>query len=273
MPISIFSPFFDILSKSKFFGELFDIAINLDDIKKYNLKEKYISAFKQLNRVGSNYSSLSISIYEEGEIDDINLLKKFNINIGQIKSLSIDIYSTYYSNDILQNLFSSNNIGKNLVSLGLDLPIERNIEPNTFEKTNNFKLLEKLQLNGFHLTKTCALKIQNLKELSLSNSHLLSFEKVNFSKIKNLLLYHVHQLFIPKLLNLPELEKLKIHINKRSFDIIDFNSLKKIKMLTDDPGYYIYPGYYNSPEYDEIKHIPIDEDIKFLKNFKKYRRN
>ena len=262
LSINIFSPFFDILSKSKFFGKLFYITNELDDIKKFNLKQKYISAFKQLNNVGSNYSSLDFSIDER---DDINLLKEFKINFGQIKELSnIFIFSKNDSNNILENLFSLDNIGKNLISLGLTLSISHKIEANTFEKINNFKLLEKLQLNGFFLNKTGYLNLQNLKELFLSNCHPLSFKDVNFSKIKQLSLYNLDDLFIPNKLNLPELEKLEIgnDIKKRSFDIIDFKSLKKIKVLTDDPGYYIYPGYYNNG----IKDIPNDEDITFLNN-------
>ena len=233
LSINIFSPFFDILSKSKFFGKLFYIAIELDDIKKFNLKQKYISAFKQLNNVGSNYSSLDFSIDER---DDINLLKEFKINFGQIKELSdIFIFSNYDSNNILENLFSLDNIGKNLISLGLTLSISHKIKDNTFEKINNFKLLEKLQLNVFFLNKTGYLNLQNLKELFLCNCHPLFFKDVNFSKIKQLSLYNLDDLFVPNKLNLPELEKLEIggDIKKRSFDIIDFKSLKKIKVLTE----------------------------------------
>ena len=243
---------------------MFYIKISFEDIKKYNLKEDYISAFNQLNKSCSNYSSLSFAIYEK---DDINKLKEFNINFSQIKKIfDLFIFSHKYYNDyILENLFSLNNLENNLTSLGLIICNISDLDPNIFEKINNFKKLEKLHLNVFHFKKTCILTLQNLKDLFLSNCHFLSLEKVNFSKIIKLGLYNNKNLNISNKLNLPELEELEIggYTDQRSNDIIDFKSLIKIKSLKDDPGYYIYPGYYR----DGVpKNVPNDEDITFLKN-------
>ena len=85
VPIEIYSPFFDIMSKAEFFEDLFTtISISTYIIDKFDLKEDYISTFDKLNQSKSKYSSLTI-YYEDSY--DILYLKEFRINFIQIKRI------------------------------------------------------------------------------------------------------------------------------------------------------------------------------------------
>ena len=85
-PISIYSPFFNILSYTDIFEELFTIEIPIKNIQKFNLKNDYINAFNILNELNTEYSSISLKISNN---DDINVFFDFNIDFTKIKSLII----------------------------------------------------------------------------------------------------------------------------------------------------------------------------------------
>ena len=172
--IEIYSPFFEALSQSKIF-EFFIISISLSRIAKFNLKNDYISIFNKMNIFNSNYSSINMDFENNNDIND---LKYFNINFGQIKNLIVfqNGSSSINYNNFLNTLFSFNNFGNNLIVLDIIFHpivyIENNgvmdyIDPDAFEIVNNFKSLRKLMLVGFRFTKLFNLKLYNLEKLIL----------------------------------------------------------------------------------------------------------
>ena len=85
--IDIYSPFFDFLSKTEIFEQIFAINIAANFIEKYNLKNDYILAFNNLNKTNSKYSSIN---FDYKMSNDIDYLKDFKINFKQIKNLIIN---------------------------------------------------------------------------------------------------------------------------------------------------------------------------------------
>ena len=86
IPIDIYSPFFNCISKTKFFETRFTINIFVNLIEKFNLKKDYIEAFNELNKSNSNYSSLNFKYTKN---DDVKYLEDFNLNFNKIKRLTV----------------------------------------------------------------------------------------------------------------------------------------------------------------------------------------
>ena len=176
--IDIFSPFFGALSETECF-ELFIILIEFDKIEKYNLKKEYIKALENLKK------PFSIKINFRNE-KDASLLKDFKINFGLVKELNMlnigNEKNINYEN-LFKNLFSSINFGKNLTKLSLKIhELWNKINDSTiFEKINNLKNLESLELNGFYFQNNFALNSNDLKSLTLKNC-----KNIILSKIPNL---------------------------------------------------------------------------------------
>ena len=103
--IDIYSPFFDAISKSEIF-DYFIIEISMNKIVKLNSKNDYISIFNKMNKLKSKYSSIRFAFQDNNDIND---LKDFNINFGQINNLIIfyeygyDFFIDY--NNFLKTLF------------------------------------------------------------------------------------------------------------------------------------------------------------------------
>ena len=117
--ISIFSPFFEFLTKSEYI-DILTIPISIKLLEKFNLKNDYIAAFEYLNKLNiKHYPSI---IFDYKNTNDINYLKEFKIRFNKIKRLTL---THEYSVDIdnynflFKTLFSFNNIEKNLVHLNL----------------------------------------------------------------------------------------------------------------------------------------------------------
>ena len=140
--ISIYSPFFDYISKTEYFEEL-TISISVKLIERYNLKNDYISAFDKLNKLNLKYPCISF-LYTNS--NDINYLKDFNIRFGKIKKFTA--YHDYYLyienyDYFFKTLFSFNSIEKNLISLNLYVGFIKKdkIDPNSIKNLINFKKL------------------------------------------------------------------------------------------------------------------------------------
>ena len=120
--ISIESPLFNILSKTKNFSKIFTIYISQKIIDEYKLKEDYIKFFDNLNKLDIKYASI---FYILKDMNKINYLKEFNINFNKIKRLRLkfDIYNNDKDDNTAQNeiknffeiLFSFDNIENNLI--------------------------------------------------------------------------------------------------------------------------------------------------------------
>ena len=235
--ISIYSPFFDYISKTEYFEEL-TISISVKLIERYNLKNDYISAFDKLNKLNLKYPCISF-LYTNS--NDINYLKDFNIRFGKIKKFTAyHEYSLYIENYdyFFKTLFSFNSIEKNLISLNLYVGFIKKdkIDPNSIKNLNSLISLEILELKGFKFKTTFVLKLKNLKNLILKNCENLTFDENSCPKLKQLYLQDCAILETSTLLKLPELEECllqnSVSVKRRYNQIIDFASLKNLKIIT-----------------------------------------
>ena len=243
--ISIFSPFFDFLSKSEYF-DLFTIPISVKTIERFNLKDEYIKTFENLNKLHLvKYPSI---FFDYKKTSDINYLKEFKIRFGKIKRLIISHeFSIYIDNYdyFFKTLFSFNNIEKNIIHLNLFVGFIKKdkLDPNSLKNLNSFFSLEVLELKGFKFKTTFTLKLKNLKKLILKNCENLTFAENSCLNLKILYLLDC-SIEKPKyLIKMPELEECVLPnniINKQKYsNIIDFGSFEKIKKLTAETGDFI----------------------------------
>ena len=263
-------PFFDILYKLDIFEGLF-ILIDVNKIEKYNIKDKYISAFNKLNKINSNYSSITFCFKED---TDIKYLKQFDINFNQIKNLKIKYLNinnkplTNY-NKFFEELFTLK-IKESLISLDFDLTEYSNsvkdINIKYLEHLNEFKSLSNLTLRGFNLKEEFELKINRLKSLNIEDSSNIILKGDEDLPLKDIRILSNSQISSKSLLELPNLECLDykyIVYNK----FINFTSLKNLlKLHTDEFCEKIIMEVENFPllEFVEL----IGEDLS-EKTFKK----
>ena len=235
--ISIYSPFFDDITKTEYFEEL-TISISVKLIERYNLKNDYISAFDKLNKLNLKYPCISF-LYTNS--NDINYLKELNIRFAKIKKFTASHeYSVYIDNYdyFFKTLFSFNSIEKNLISLNLYVGFIKKdkIDPNSIKNLNSLISLEILELKGFKFKTTFVLKLKNLKNLILKNCENLTFDGNSCTKLKQLYLQDCAIVETSTLLKLPELEECllqnSVSVKRRYNQIIDFASLKNLKFLT-----------------------------------------
>ena len=86
--IDIYSPFFKLISKNEFFGNIFTINIPTNLIVKKSLENIYITIFDDLEKNNINYYSLKISL---NDIKDLDVLNKFKIKFNQLNKIIFDI--------------------------------------------------------------------------------------------------------------------------------------------------------------------------------------
>lgn len=246
--ISIFSPVFDILSKTEFFGEKFSFYINPDYIEFLNIKEKYIKIFSNLNELKSNY----LSIYYEGYINGntINYLKELGIDFNKINKICfLDSNDNDDSEEIIDDnnsfstsLFALNNLDKNLIFLSLD---SCGFDDNILENLNHLDSLEELKLNEFHFGRKFILNLKNLKKIFLFECHNFTFSQNMCLNLKSI---NIEACMIEKnngVLKFPKLEKLRL-LKDSIGDIIDlnskidFNSLINLKILYIDIANFMH---------------------------------
>ena len=106
-----------------------------------------------------------------------------------------------------------------------------------FEKLNNFKLLEYLELKGFIFNYLFTLKLSKLKVLNLWNCNNITFNQDICLDIKQLHLYNCKIIKQKNLLRFPVVEECKFFNEfedeiKTYNSIIDYSSLKKVKILS-----------------------------------------
>ena len=269
--IDIFSPFFDLLSKTEDFWEIFTIPINIRFINKNHLEKDYISFFERINKTNINYSLLFN--YNEGL--DIKYLKEFNIDFSKVRRLTIrptpasyssfKTYVSYFDPNfpkLLSTLFSLNGIANNLVYLKIYILYNsRNkIDQNSMLQLNNFKVLEYLELENFDFDSEFILSLPNLKNLSLYNVNNMSLNENE--NLKNLILYKT-KLIKPNqtLIKAPNLEYFELKENgdiyndiERYNDTFDFSSVKNLKYFIGEMQDFL-----------KLKNVPL-ENLKLLSN-------
>ena len=139
--IDIYSPFFEILSKNGILEYFYTIQIHMDIIGKYNLKNDYISAFKNLNESNIKYGAIKF-IYKNKS--DLDFLTELNIKFNQVKKICLldslcDKQELFYQN-IYKDLFSFD-IKNNLIYLQLFNKRIREIDE-VFNNVNDLKSLK-----------------------------------------------------------------------------------------------------------------------------------
>ena len=231
--ISVYSPFFDVISKTENFQKKYSIPILEKNINKYNLKDDYRRIFEKLNELNIKYFSINF-IFSDN--NSINYLKDFNIDFNKIKRLTIVQEDIINKNDkyLFKTIFSFNNIENTLIYLKLYLEEEKNFKTDSesFEGINNFKSLRYLYISYFDFDKTFLFKLKTLK--------LLSFEKVKNINISqdccsNLKRFTLSDTIVnsESLFKLPKLECgyfFDYYIEYHS--IVDFKSLTSLKSFT-----------------------------------------
>jgi hypothetical protein len=177
--ISIFSPLFEIISKTKNYENNYTIFIEEKFINK-----KKIEDYKTFFNTKEKYSSI---YYTFNDIKKINYLKEFNIDFNKIKRMTLkyyyknDVNNTIKENDnyFFKTLFSFNNIEKNLIYLKINVNHIK-LSPSVFENINNFKSLRFLYIENFNFDKEFIIKLNDLKLLSI-----ISCENIKLSEIFN----------------------------------------------------------------------------------------
>ena len=223
--IDISSPFFDILCKSKFFGQLFIIPIYSKFIKDFKLKEEYINAFEKLNEINSNYSIF----FKFNKSKDIRYLKDFNIDFTKIKNLKIQQqYEEQNLGKLFRELFGLKNIKNNIIDLDIQI-YNSKIDKNILENLNKFKVLEHLTLKGFNSKTRFELKIKALKTLNISECGNIYINEDIPLSLKRLILINNNNNISESLLKLPQLEYLEL--TESAFSSINFNSLNNLKKI------------------------------------------
>ena len=85
--ITIDSPLFEIISKTKKFGKNYEIYISQKDIDKFNLKDNYRIL---LNKINNNpYIKYYKIYYIYSDKTKIDYLKELNVNYNNIKKISL----------------------------------------------------------------------------------------------------------------------------------------------------------------------------------------
>ena len=266
IPIEIFSPFLDFSSKSEIFKEIFTIIIPVNLITSSDYQNDYLQYFKKLEESNINYFSIRFLF---NNTNNIKFFKKLNINYNKIKRFfilqqysskeSINDYNYFY-----KELFSIKDIGNNLLYLKIaNIEFE---EINSFQKINNFKLLEQLDLSGFNFQNIIKLKIKNLKIVKLEKCKNITFDNNYCFNIKFLSLKNCFLPVEKELLKFKQLETLILYSDENKFrqnysfiidyfnlvnllylscetiDFIHFKNIQKLEKLN------IFSDYYNTNE-------------------------
>ena len=71
--IDIYSPFFELISKSEHFGNIFTINIPTNLIIKNNLENSYINIFDNLEKNNYNYYSIKIILNDTKDLDILDI--------------------------------------------------------------------------------------------------------------------------------------------------------------------------------------------------------
>ena len=277
LKIDIYSPFFDIISRSflKHFN-YFGIPISINIMNKLNLKKDYISVFEKMNNSNIKYNSLYI-YYKD--IEDINYLNELKINFNNIKKLvfSIDDAGDDEDNkekeskgnfvkkyDCLKKFFSFNNFKDNLVYLDLILPKKGNfkLESNLF-KNVNFQSLKLLGLSWFKFKTNFEIKLNNLEGLSLNHCENISLIGDNCKKMENL---NINKAIISEsksVLKFPNLEECYLlnMENQIMSSFIDFSSLKKVKTIQCEKYDFKYL------DNDILETVELNSEVNYHKEF------
>ena len=264
--ISIYSPFFGILSKTKFFENKCTIYIDRKNLYYFfdSSTDYYIQFFDKCNKSNVNYSSVYF-IFKEN--DNINCLSEFKINFNKIKKLAlIEEEKSRYNNDnnqLFKTLFSFKNIENNLIYLKIEYHKSSIIDGNMLLSLNNFKSLKFLYLYylsfnfiNFKDELNFFIQLNNLEVLYFKycNNILYIIENSDFKELKELNLERcdISDIKVLEKVKYDKLEILNLEGNIISnLNILENVNFKDLKQL--------------NLSYVEINNIDFLEKLKFEK--------
>ena len=248
--IDIYSPFFELISKNEFFGNIFTINIPTNLIVKKSLENIYITIFDDLEKNNINYYSLKISL---NDIKDLDVLNKFKIKFNQLNKIIFDILEKkpiINYNTFLDKIFSFFSKENTLKYLNLEIPNEsQNIIDNTIiSKINNFQHLEHLLLKNFIIQNPFILDLPKLKYLNIDTCENIGFAENSLLNIE------------------------KIYITSTEIIKAENAALIKLPKATDisivDEGDFIYNTIFDFSSFQNIKNLVCNKhDFPSLTNF------
>lgn len=236
--IDIYSPFFEIISKNEFFGNIFTINIPTNLIIKNSLENSYTEIFDNLEKNNCNYYSVKISL---SDIKDLEVLDKFKIKFNQLNKIVLNTYennSIEDYNSFLDKIFSFFPKENSLKYLNLEIPTESQniIENKVIEKINNFQNLEHLYLKNFiirnpfilNLTKLKYLNIDTCENLGFADNSLLNIEKLRIQTSEIIKDENASLIKLPKATHILLIDEGNSIYNT----IFDFSSFLNVKILS-----------------------------------------
>ena len=228
--LDIYSPFFDDISQGELYEKIYTIPIPIEIIKKFNLKNDYISAFTKKNESNGKYPSLTV-YYTECE--DIKLLKELNIYFNKVQRLSLIFIGSkehINTNILFEDFFSIKNI-ENLTYLNLDLNANT-IDITSFEKINDLKSLKILKIVYLLCNKLFWFKLKNIEYLRLRHCEKIGFDENTFLNIKKLNIDICYMVTSNSLLKMPKLEECRLIDPDFTYaHMLDFSSMENLKDL------------------------------------------
>ena len=153
----------------KFFDKILNFDINFE-----NEIEESKSKFEKMNKLNTKYTSIS---FKFDKITNIKYIKDLKINFNKIKRLSFYNFKDDNKNidSFFNTIISFDNIMNNLVHLSLRFFESKLINKNIFQKINEFKSLNYLELceielsENFFLKSNLLLKCPEVESLNLSS--------------------------------------------------------------------------------------------------------
>ena len=225
--IDIFSPIFDVLSKTKIFEKLF-INIKLYEIKKYSLEHFYISVFENFRKMKIDNYSLSITLNLDKEF---NYLDDLGIDFSNLKRLELSFcYDVNITepNSLEKILFSNDRLASNLLYLHLNCSGEI-IDNKLFQNINNFKLLTELNIERCKFNEIMVLDLPDLIKLNISFCNNIALSTNICLKITKLFFKEFILCQHNGVYKFPKLEEFRCYI--KTLDVIDLSSLINLKKL------------------------------------------
>ena len=234
--IVIYSPFFEVFSKTAIFEKL-HICISLYKMEFF--KNDYISIFNKFNKEKIKYPSLIFYFFDDKDIDYIKELK---INYNQIQKFKIIHNNSKHFSIFCKSLFTIINLAHNLIQLSIDnIKFQNEIKTDLIEDLNNFKILENLKLKGFYFNTIFTLKLKNLKKLYLSKCKNISFEEDCHLNLRILELEECKLIAVKSQIKFPNLEEFKnFYDDNEGYNlIIDFKSFNNIKVFEGEANDFL----------------------------------
>ena len=260
--ISIYSPFFDFLSKKDYFENIC-IVIPIREIFVKNSEDDYISTFKKLNEANIKYS---LKIIVDNNIP-FSYLTKLISDFKNVKTLVLFLTFLNTTNDYVINFFEeflymydgNNSIINNISNLYIiSITSSNSFKKQYSIKDHKFKNLKNLEIR-FLSDVELKFNLPNLENLTLyeGNCNIIFKDNncFNFKKLINRRECHFFSTDSKNSLKFPKLEVLDI------CDLPDFFSYSSFKCIREFKG--------DTKSFFKLKNLPFESvQIELLKKFR-----